>query len=93
MSRTSRVEVAIVGAGPVGLTAAAEFARYGISVRLIDRRPAAVLHSHAAVIHVRTQEVFEAMGVAERIVPAGFPLQYISLNAFGKRLGGEICAG
>ncbi|MEI9986172.1 MAG: FAD-dependent monooxygenase [Aliidongia sp.] len=88
MSRTSRVEVAIVGAGPVGLTAAAEFARYGISVRLIDRRPAAVLHSHAAVIHVRTQEVFEAMGVAERIVPAGFPLQYISLNAFGKLLGG-----
>ena len=88
MSRASKVEVAIIGAGPVGLTAAAEFARYGISTRLVDRRDAAVKHSHAAVIHVRTQEVFEAMGVAERIVPRGYPLQYISLNAFGKLLGG-----
>jgi 2-polyprenyl-6-methoxyphenol hydroxylase-like FAD-dependent oxidoreductase len=88
MSQASNVEVAIIGAGPVGLTAAAELARYGISARLVDRRDGPVQHSHAAVVHVRTQEVFEAMGVAERIVPRGYPLQYISLNAFGKLLGG-----
>jgi len=88
MSQANRVEVAVVGAGPVGLTTAAELARHGISVRVLDRRAAPVEHSHAAVVHVRTQEVFEAMGVADRIVPAGFPLQYISLNAFGKLLGG-----
>lgn len=88
MTDANRVEIAIIGAGPVGLTAAAEFARYGISARLVDRRDGPVAHSNAAVIHVRTQEVFEAMGAAERIVPQGFPLQYFSLNAFDKLLGG-----
>ena len=88
MSQANRVEVAVIGAGPVGLTAAAELARYGVSVRVVDRRAGPVEHSHAAVVHVRSQEVFEAMGVAERIVPIGFPLQYISLSAFGKLLGG-----
>jgi 2-polyprenyl-6-methoxyphenol hydroxylase-like FAD-dependent oxidoreductase len=88
MSQASRVDVAVVGAGPVGLTAAAELARHGLSVRIVDSRDGPVEHSHASVIHVRTQEVFEAMGVAERIVPRGYPLQYISLSAFGRLLGG-----
>jgi 3-(3-hydroxy-phenyl)propionate hydroxylase len=88
LSHASKVEIAIIGAGPVGLAAAAECARYGITARLVERRDGPVAHSNAAVIHVRTQEVFEAMGAAERIVPLGFPLQYFSLNAFGKLLGG-----
>ncbi|WP_238193717.1 FAD-dependent monooxygenase, partial [Methylobacterium frigidaeris] len=35
-------DVFIVGAGPVGLTMAAELARYGVGVRLIDHAPSAV---------------------------------------------------
>jgi 2-polyprenyl-6-methoxyphenol hydroxylase-like FAD-dependent oxidoreductase len=88
MDQSNSVAVAVVGAGPVGLTAAAELTRHGISVRIVERREDAVAHSQAAVIHVRTQEVFEAMGAAERIVPCGFPLDYVSLHAFGKLLGG-----
>ncbi|MGB8843082.1 MAG: FAD-dependent monooxygenase [Aliidongia sp.] len=88
MDQASKVAVAVIGAGPVGLTAAAELARHGISARIVERRADAVAHSQAAVIHVRTQEVFEAMGAAERIVPSGFPLDYVSLHAFGKLLGG-----
>jgi 2-polyprenyl-6-methoxyphenol hydroxylase-like FAD-dependent oxidoreductase len=90
MDYAKRVAVAIIGAGPVGLTAAAELARHGVTTRIVERRDDAVAHSQAAVIHVRTQEVFEAMGAAERIVPRGFPLDYMSLHAFGKLLGG-IC--
>lgn len=88
MEQPDHVEVAIIGAGPVGLSAAAEFRRHGVSTRIVDRNPSPVEHSNAAVIHVRTQEVFEAMGLADRIVPRGFPLDYISLHAFGKLLGG-----
>ena len=61
MSQANRVEVAVIGAGPVGLTAAAELARYGVSVRVVDRRAGPVEHSHAAIVHVRSQEVFEAI--------------------------------
>jgi 2-polyprenyl-6-methoxyphenol hydroxylase-like FAD-dependent oxidoreductase len=88
MTQHAKVDVAVIGAGPVGLTAAAELIRHGLKVRIVDRRDGPVLHSHAAVIHVRTQEVFEAMGVADRIVPRGYPLEYVWLNAFDRPLGG-----
>jgi 2-polyprenyl-6-methoxyphenol hydroxylase-like FAD-dependent oxidoreductase len=31
------VQVLVVGAGPVGLTMAAELARYGVSVRIVEK--------------------------------------------------------
>ena len=33
-------DVLVVGAGPVGLTMAAELARYGVGVRIVDKAPA-----------------------------------------------------
>lgn len=82
------IDVAVVGAGPVGLVAAAELARRGVRVRVLDRQPGPVEHSNAAVLHVRTLELLEAMGMAERVVPLSYPLEYVSLHAFGRALGG-----
>ena len=42
--------ILIVGAGPVGLTMAAELVRYGIPVRLIDRSAEAIQTSKALVV-------------------------------------------
>lgn len=33
----TKTDVLVVGAGPVGLTMASEMARYGLSVRIIDK--------------------------------------------------------
>nr|WP_280855905.1 FAD-dependent oxidoreductase [Pararoseomonas indoligenes] len=54
----------IVGAGPVGLTMAAELARYGLPVCIIDRSPHPAETSRAVVIWSRTLELLERMGCA-----------------------------
>ncbi|MFC6646113.1 FAD-dependent oxidoreductase [Granulicella cerasi] len=49
-------DVLIAGAGPVGLTLAIELARYGLSVRLIDKEDAAETQSRALAVWSRTLE-------------------------------------
>ncbi len=44
----------MVGAEPVGLTAAAILAAYGIRTVVLDRADGPAGHSRAAVVHVRT---------------------------------------
>lgn len=54
------VDLLVVGAGPVGLTAALEAKRLGLSVRIIDRKPERSVHdSRAVVVHPRVMELLE----------------------------------
>ncbi|GLZ50178.1 3-(3-hydroxyphenyl)propionate hydroxylase [Actinomycetospora sp. NBRC 106375] len=59
--------VLVVGAGPVGLTAAAELARQGARVRLVDALTGPSGEFRAITVHPRTQEHLAAMGVLDRI--------------------------
>ncbi len=87
-SPSSRLpEVLIIGAGPVGLTAAAELTRHGTAVRIVDRRTGPVTYSQAAAVHVRMQEILGAMGIVQGWLDAGHPIERVSLRAFGKKLG------
>jgi 2-polyprenyl-6-methoxyphenol hydroxylase-like FAD-dependent oxidoreductase len=76
---TSRITrtVAIVGAGPVGLTLALDLASRGISTVIIERRrafePPSVKCNH---ISSRTMEIFRRLGIAEEIRSAGLPGDY-----------------
>jgi 2-polyprenyl-6-methoxyphenol hydroxylase-like FAD-dependent oxidoreductase len=65
------VDVLVVGAGPVGLTMAAEAARYGLSVRIIDKSPHATTTSKALVIWSRTLELFDRMGCSGEFLAGG----------------------
>jgi 2-polyprenyl-6-methoxyphenol hydroxylase-like FAD-dependent oxidoreductase len=49
--------VLVVGAGPVGLTAALSLAQQGVACRLIDLLAQLVAQSRAAAIHARTCEL------------------------------------
>ena len=53
MSTTSP-DVLIVGAGPVGLVAAAELARHGVAVRIIDKLAQPTNESRAIAVHARS---------------------------------------
>ena len=61
-ARGSAVDVLIVGAGPTGFMAATTLARYGISFRLIDKRPQQVYRGQAAGLQPRTAEVMHSLG-------------------------------
>jgi 2-polyprenyl-6-methoxyphenol hydroxylase-like FAD-dependent oxidoreductase len=65
--------VAIVGAGPVGLIAAHELARRNIPVRLLEKRPGPSHTTRAFTLHARTMEMFEHIGVAHRIEEVSLP--------------------
>ncbi len=68
---SSETDVLIVGAGPAGLTLAAELARVGVPSVTIDRQPAAANTSRAAVVHARTLEVLEPLGVTSQLLDEG----------------------
>ncbi|AWN37725.1 FAD-dependent monooxygenase [Methylobacterium radiodurans] len=80
-------DVLIVGAGPVGLTMAAELARYGVGVRLIDRAPHATETSKALVVWSRTLELTDRMGCTQAFLKAGLRAPGASIRSAGKVLG------
>ncbi|MDF3289948.1 FAD-dependent oxidoreductase [Streptomyces silvisoli] len=67
----ARTEVAIVGAGPTGLTLAVTLARAGIDFVLLDRQEQAAHTSRAGVVHARTLEVLDELGTAPELLARG----------------------
>lgn len=78
--------VLIVGAGPTGLTAALELTRFGIPVRLIEKRDQPDVTSRALGVQARTLELMEQRGLAEQFVRCGNPACGASLYGDGKRI-------
>eukprot|EP00808_Paulinella_micropora_P016412 g17118.t1 len=61
------VDVLVVGAGPTGLTAAAEARRHGLSVRLIDSALSRSTQPKARILHARSLEALEALEDAQEL--------------------------
>jgi 2-polyprenyl-6-methoxyphenol hydroxylase-like FAD-dependent oxidoreductase len=78
------VPVAIVGAGPTGLTSACLLAAQGVPVRVVDRRPGPADRSRAIVLWSRTLEVFDALGIADAVRARGLPMRAAHYRAGGR---------
>jgi 2-polyprenyl-6-methoxyphenol hydroxylase-like FAD-dependent oxidoreductase len=65
------VEVLVVGAGPTGLTLAAQLLAHGVGVRIVDRQPDRVHESRALAVQPRTLEVLAGLGVTPALVDHG----------------------
>lgn len=63
--------VLVVGAGPTGLTAAAELARRGVPVRVFDAAPAPFGGSRGKGLQPRSLEVLDPLGVTDRLISLG----------------------
>ncbi|MFF4349545.1 FAD-dependent monooxygenase [Streptomyces sp. NPDC001530] len=75
MAHTDTIDVLIAGAGPVGLSAAAELRRHGVRCRLIDRLAARLPYAKAVGIQPRTLEIWDRMGLARTVLEAAVPLR------------------
>ncbi len=64
-------QVLVVGAGPTGLLLAAELVRRDVSCLLIDALDSPRGWDRATVVHERSLEIFESLGVAERFLTEG----------------------
>lgn len=79
-------DVLVVGAGPVGLTMAAEFTRHGVSCRIIDKNSGTTDQSRALVVHARTMEAFADMGIIDEALARGHRTHGASIFADGERI-------
>ena len=76
--------VLIVGAGPTGLALALFLTRMGVRVRIIDKTAEPGTTSRATVIHARTLEFYDQVGIAGECVANGVEFGAINLWVNGR---------
>ncbi|MEV0670761.1 NAD(P)/FAD-dependent oxidoreductase [Mycobacterium sp. NPDC050441] len=69
--QNTTTDVLIVGAGPVGLTAAIVLIQHGHDVTVVDAQAEGANTSRAAVVHPHTLELLEPYGVVDELVARG----------------------
>ena len=73
--------VLIAGAGPVGLAMAADLARYGVSVRLVEKSPERTDKSKALVLWSRTLELMDRMDCTAPFLTRGKKVTVVNITA------------
>ena len=81
---TADADVLIVGAGPTGLTLAAQLQQFGITARIVDRQLDRVHESRALAMQPRTLEVLRGLGIAQSLVERGNDAVQLRMH-FGQR--------
>lgn len=79
--------VLVVGAGPAGLLTAAELVRRGVPCILIDAHEQPMDWDRATVVHPRSIEILDALGIAEPLLRAGVKQRHAHIHADGDVLG------
>ena len=79
MTNAFTTDLLICGAGPAGLVLATDLARRSVTFRLIDKAKTPFSGSRGKGIQPRTLEVFEDLGIVDRIAAVGgrYPTQRV----------------
>lgn len=74
------LDVLIAGAGPAGLMMACQLALHKIRFRIIDKSTSPPKYSGALIIHARTMEIFQQMGLAKKALKSGIIAHSINMR-------------
>jgi 2-polyprenyl-6-methoxyphenol hydroxylase-like FAD-dependent oxidoreductase len=81
------VTVLVVGAGPTGLLLAAELHRRDVACLIVDEHDRPLDWDRATVVHPRSLEVFDSLGIVEPLLSAGVRQRRARLHSAGAVLG------
>ncbi|RDI45082.1 bifunctional 3-(3-hydroxy-phenyl)propionate/3-hydroxycinnamic acid hydroxylase [Nocardia mexicana] len=84
------VDVLVVGAGPVGLTLANALGMYGVRTRVVEERPTLIDYPRGVGLDDEALRTFQAIGLADRILPHTTPNQIMRFVDAERRLLAEI---
>ncbi|RSL98983.1 hypothetical protein CEP52_009989 [Fusarium oligoseptatum] len=87
MANPPVIPVAIIGGGPVGLTASMLLSLRGIRHVLFERHPGTSIHPKACGINQRTNEVFRILGIEQDVYAACAPTEISGRLAWYTNLG------
>jgi 2-polyprenyl-6-methoxyphenol hydroxylase-like FAD-dependent oxidoreductase len=85
-SRTASdtLDVLVVGAGPTGLTLAAQLNRFGARFRIIDRAHDRAQESRALGVQARTLEILQQLGLGDSLVALGNKSAQVTIHVDGR---------
>src|SRR4051812_45528129 len=78
--------ILIIGAGPVGLTAAVELARRGYRPRIVSANDGPVHESRALAMNRRSLRILEPCGASERFLGIGLRAKGVRLRTASREL-------
>lgn len=79
--------ILVVGGRTTGLMMASELARRGVPVRCIDLSPGIDPHVRANLLHPRTLEIFQGLGLDEDVTLGSVPEKAVAFYHAGAHLG------
>jgi 2-polyprenyl-6-methoxyphenol hydroxylase-like FAD-dependent oxidoreductase len=84
-TKNSQIPVLIIGAGPTGLVLALALTKLGIKIRIIDKELVPGTTSRAIIVHARTLEFYQQLGIAQKVIDNGLQFSAANIWVNGKK--------
>ncbi len=81
-----KTKVLIIGAGPTGLMAACLLERFGIDHVIIDKKDGPTVESRALLLHARSLEIYDQLGIANNALLQGEILEKFQMVIKNKKV-------